>query len=219
MGNIQTLAPFFEPGQSGNPKGGKTGPRGHQVRTKLRELLQVERDLPNPVTGEIQKGTIAEFLAVNLIKQGSKDDKSAISAITAICDHTEGRLAQTVLSDPQPEPKAELAPITFEQAYLLKHGQEAWAKQFGKKPGDMLPALNADGTPKPIEMKPVQSNNVKSVGYDPGEKALHIHFRKGGNYVYKDVPESTYRELLGSQSIGKYLAGSIKDVFEYEETV
>jgi hypothetical protein len=211
MANNQNLKPPWKPGHEGNPNKGKTGP---QARTKLKNLLMATIQYKNHVTEEMQEAPVADFLATALVNRGLEGN---VQAIATIYDHAEGRLVNKTQDVPDTEPESDIEPMSYEHAFLLKYGIDEWARQFGKKPGDMLPKLNPDGTPKPVEMKPVQSSNVKSVGYDPEKKALHIHFRSGTTYVYKDVPESVYWELLESQSVGKYLDKNVKGGFDHEQ--
>lgn len=64
-------------------------------------------------------------------------------------------------------------------------------------------------------MTPVESSNLKSVGYD-GQN-LFVEFGKGSIYVYYEVPLELYTELLKAESKGKYLNSNIKNVYRYEK--
>jgi hypothetical protein len=72
-----------------------------------------------------------------------------------------------------------------------------------------------------MNRRPVQSSNVASVGYEPGnedegrEPVLEVEFKSGGVYRYTGVSEYEYRALLGASSIGKYVRQSI--IGNYEE--
>jgi len=63
-------------------------------------------------------------------------------------------------------------------------------------------------------MTPVDSSNLKSVGYD--NQNLFVEFGKGTVYVYYNVPQELYLELLNADSKGKYLNSNIKNVYQYE---
>lgn len=65
-----------------------------------------------------------------------------------------------------------------------------------------------------VEMIPVVSSNLSSVGYDPKTRELYIQF-KSGLYVYSNVPEHVYQELLHAPSHGKYHAAYVKNVYPY----
>jgi len=55
---------------------------------------------------------------------------------------------------------------------------------------------------------------LKSVGYD--NQNLFVEFGKGTVYVYYNVPQELYLELLNADSKGKYLNSNIKNVYQYE---
>lgn len=59
-------------------------------------------------------------------------------------------------------------------------------------------------------LSPVQSSNVKAIGYDPITSQLRVEFNNGGVYNYEDVPAETYRGLMASHSKGAFLAANIK---------
>lgn len=55
---------------------------------------------------------------------------------------------------------------------------------------------------------PVNSSNLKSVGYE--NKTLEIAFKNNTVYQYFDVEINKYRELLNASSKGTYLDRYIK---------
>lgn len=62
----------------------------------------------------------------------------------------------------------------------------------------------------------VDSSDLKAVCFVPGEKRrgrLFIKFKKDQIYFYEEVPKSTYKALLNSESKGKYFYQNIK--FDY----
>lgn len=67
-----------------------------------------------------------------------------------------------------------------------------------------------------MEMIPVSSSNLESVGYDAETKTLRIKFHNG-LYEYYNVPESIYIGLLNSGSKGRYHAAYIKNSYSYQE--
>lgn len=67
-----------------------------------------------------------------------------------------------------------------------------------------------------IEMQPVESSNVESVGYDEDKLSLMVMFKGGALYEYKNVPPSVHQALIGSDSVGQYLNMMVKPQFEYE---
>lgn len=67
-----------------------------------------------------------------------------------------------------------------------------------------------------IEMKPVQSSNIKAVGYEAESQTLAIQFGAGSVYHYSGVPSDVYDDLLKAESFGRFHAQNIKGKFEYE---
>jgi len=59
-------------------------------------------------------------------------------------------------------------------------------------------------------MIPVNSSNLKSVGYDEAESILYVEFKANTLYEYYDVPSEVYEELLKAESKGKYYNAEIK---------
>ena len=65
---------------------------------------------------------------------------------------------------------------------------------------------------KNIEMKEVESSNIKAIGYDPEENRLYVEFLSNGNvYMYADVSQEVFDGLMSSDSHGKYLARNVKN--------
>lgn len=64
------------------------------------------------------------------------------------------------------------------------------------------------------EMKPVASSLLKTVGYDPDKETLHVQFHKGGEYVYRGVPQKMYDAMMNDNSAGGYFIQNIKGRFE-----
>lgn len=68
-----------------------------------------------------------------------------------------------------------------------------------------------------VEMVVVASSNVGAVGYDPHLQQLHVRYLSGRTYVYSDVPEGVYQELLAAPSKGSFLNRAVKGVYAYHE--
>ena len=47
-----------------------------------------------------------------------------------------------------------------------------------------------------MNMVPVVSDNVASVGYDHVARTLRVYFRSGGSYDYYDVPAFLFEAML-----------------------
>ena len=64
---------------------------------------------------------------------------------------------------------------------------------------------------------PVESSNLKSVGYDPDAETLEVEFYHGGIYEYYGVPPHVHQELMSASSLGKYLDSEIKGKYGYKK--
>lgn len=67
-------------------------------------------------------------------------------------------------------------------------------------------------TRPPIELVPVQSNQVAAIGYDQDTKTLAVTFTRGAGaiYHYPDVSKETFEAFIGAESIGKFFGQHIK---------
>ena len=68
-----------------------------------------------------------------------------------------------------------------------------------------------------VEMKQVFSSHVHAVGYDSKSQELHVEYKNGARFVYKDVPEDKAKQVTGSHSIGKALHNFIKGEHDHEK--
>lgn len=64
---------------------------------------------------------------------------------------------------------------------------------------------------------PVESSNIKSIGHNFLTKNLEIEFKDGNIYRYKKVPRSIFRDIMGSESKGKYFFKNIRFDFPYRK--
>lgn len=62
-----------------------------------------------------------------------------------------------------------------------------------------------------VPMFPVNSSLLDYIGWE--NNVLYITFKSGGKFKYEDVPESEFKELRNSSSIGKYYNTNIKGVY------
>lgn len=67
-----------------------------------------------------------------------------------------------------------------------------------------------------INMIPVESSNVESVGYDENQQVLYVRFLTGATYIYKGVNSYEFDGLLVAPSVGSYLHRNIKNNYPYE---
>lgn len=64
-----------------------------------------------------------------------------------------------------------------------------------------------------MNMIPVSSSNIASVGYENG--TLYIRFHSGGLYEYTNVPAALYQGLMSAPSKGRYFHANIKCSYAY----
>lgn len=62
---------------------------------------------------------------------------------------------------------------------------------------------------------PLESTNVSSAAYDPLTSELSIRFEWGGVYIYEDVPQSVFDDLLVADSPGGFLNAQVKGTYAY----
>ena len=61
-----------------------------------------------------------------------------------------------------------------------------------------------------------QSVVIKSFDYDKEKQVLRIEFNNGSIYNYLDVPETVYKDMKDTPSVGKYFNSDIKDKFGFD---
>jgi KTSC domain-containing protein len=66
-----------------------------------------------------------------------------------------------------------------------------------------------------MDRLPVSSSNLASVGYDDAGQVLEVEFRHGGVYQYTGVSAAVFGEFLAADSLGGYLARSIKPRYPF----
>lgn len=64
-----------------------------------------------------------------------------------------------------------------------------------------------------IQMEPVTSSQVASIGYDKAAQDLHVQFNSGGTYVYHGVAPGVYVDLMNSESVGRFINQQIKPTY------
>ncbi|EHK2402067.1 KTSC domain-containing protein [Clostridium perfringens] len=67
-----------------------------------------------------------------------------------------------------------------------------------------------------MNMIPVSSSNLVSVGYDSSTATLRIAFHSGV-YDYYNVPQNIFEGLLNASSKGKYHHAFIKNSYRYSK--
>ena len=67
-------------------------------------------------------------------------------------------------------------------------------------------------------MIPVQSSNIKEIGFDAVKQRLFLTMKNSKTvYVYANFLESMFNAFLESESKGKFFLNEIKGKFSYEK--
>ena len=64
---------------------------------------------------------------------------------------------------------------------------------------------------------PINSSNIKSIGYDIQLAILEVEFNSNDIYQYFNVPEYLYQQFLNSSSHGQFLNDNIKYNYRYQK--
>lgn len=64
----------------------------------------------------------------------------------------------------------------------------------------------------------MQSQIIRSVGYDSESRLLEVEFNNGWLYEYDDVPAAVHQGLMRADSHGHYLHQNIVDKFVTRRT-
>lgn len=62
-----------------------------------------------------------------------------------------------------------------------------------------------------MERVPVESNSLRSIGYEPSTRVLEVEFCSGRIYSYSDVPPEAHDWLMRSKGKGGYFNRMIRD--------
>jgi hypothetical protein len=68
-----------------------------------------------------------------------------------------------------------------------------------------------------MDRAPVQSSNIRSVGYDSASRTLEVEFHTGSIYQYFGVPEAVYQTLMRAASKGAYFQEHIRDRYSFRQ--
>jgi hypothetical protein len=68
-----------------------------------------------------------------------------------------------------------------------------------------------------MERVPLESRTLASAVYDSDRCQLELEFRSGKRYLYFQVPEYVYHELLQAKSKGGYFNRSIRKRFAFQD--
>lgn len=132
----------------------------------------------------------------------------------AVTDENEDSAEAVVLPDPQPaepEPEAEpldVAALTYDQ--LEEWRDDPQVLEEWRACHDYLEAFR---------WQALDSSALQEAGYSWLWQALAVRFLSSPErvYVYQDVPEAVYLELLAADSAGSYYNACIKGSYECEK--
>ena len=62
-------------------------------------------------------------------------------------------------------------------------------------------------------MQPVNSSNIKAIGYDQSTRTLYVQFNSNSTWEYDLVPIEIYDALSSADSKGKYYNSIIKHAY------
>lgn len=65
-----------------------------------------------------------------------------------------------------------------------------------------------------MEMVPVSSSNIKSIGHD-GKDTMRIEFSTGKVYEYYNVSPEAHKHLMAAPSVGKHFGANVKGNYRY----
>ena len=68
-----------------------------------------------------------------------------------------------------------------------------------------------------IERTPVQSSNVKSIGFHNDTNTLAVEFKDGSVYHYHDVPKDVHEGLVTAKSVGGYIHANVKGAYKHSK--
>lgn len=64
-----------------------------------------------------------------------------------------------------------------------------------------------------MERKPVKSDKVRAVGYDPKTRVLEVQLRDGTVLAYSGVSQEVHRQFMNAPSPTSYYEDKITDEF------
>jgi hypothetical protein len=61
-----------------------------------------------------------------------------------------------------------------------------------------------------IDMVPVQSAAISSVGHDPSTNTIHVEFHSGGTHSFGPFTKQEFERFRDADSIGKHFHANIR---------
>ena len=90
------------------------------------------------------------------------------------------------------------------------------AEPVTPEPAEAKPAKK-----KGVTMLPVESSNIREIGYSPGPEGkagnLYVRFATGNTYAYEDVSGDVWQELLDAPSKGQYFAAHVRNTYRFHK--
>jgi hypothetical protein len=65
-----------------------------------------------------------------------------------------------------------------------------------------------------MQIDPIESSNLKAVGYDPATRIMRVVFRSGKTYDYGDVTPEDHELFINSKSKGAHFSKHIRNCHE-----
>jgi KTSC domain len=82
--------------------------------------------------------------------------------------------------------------------------------------GQQGPSQSTSGTqPGQLQMQPVRSSQVASIGYDEAKKELYVAWNSGKTSIYSSVPKTVHQDLLRAPSVGHALNTTVKPLYQH----
>ena len=67
-----------------------------------------------------------------------------------------------------------------------------------------------------MRREPVDSEAIRSIGYDPVRRVQQVQFHGGAIYDYLDVPGEVHLEVMRADSVGEAFSRCVRNAgFEY----
>jgi hypothetical protein len=65
-----------------------------------------------------------------------------------------------------------------------------------------------------IQLLPVQSSNLKAIGYDHATQTMAVQFLNGNIYHYDSVPQTVYDNFMADDSKGSYFSKFVRGKYD-----
>lgn len=62
-----------------------------------------------------------------------------------------------------------------------------------------------------MRREPVESEAIRSIGYEPADRVQQVEFHSGAVYEYLDVPEDVHLAVVRARSIGEAFSRMVRN--------